>query len=73
MLNSLNCVAVARGWRKLFNQLVGSSSRPVHQYPDGRTPEHHAVSGVQRFDHVGITVTDLDAVTAFFVGFGFER
>jgi catechol 2,3-dioxygenase-like lactoylglutathione lyase family enzyme len=25
-----------------------------------------------RFDHVGITVADLDAVTAFFVGLGFE-
>lgn len=27
---------------------------------------------VQRFDHVGITVTDLDTVTAFFVGLGLE-
>lgn len=27
---------------------------------------------VRRFDHVGITVRDLDAVTAFFVGLGFE-
>jgi catechol 2,3-dioxygenase-like lactoylglutathione lyase family enzyme len=27
---------------------------------------------VQRFDHVGITVSDLDAVTAFFVGLGME-
>ncbi|HEY7937760.1 MAG TPA: VOC family protein [Candidatus Limnocylindrales bacterium] len=25
-----------------------------------------------RFDHVGVTVADLDAVTAFFVGLGFE-
>jgi catechol 2,3-dioxygenase-like lactoylglutathione lyase family enzyme len=25
-----------------------------------------------RFDHVGITVADLDAATAFFVGLGFE-
>ena len=25
---------------------------------------------IQRFDHVGITVGDLDAVTAFFVGLG---
>ncbi len=25
-----------------------------------------------RFDHVGITVADLDAVTAFFVGLGLE-
>ncbi|HEX7304111.1 VOC family protein [Lentzea sp.] len=27
---------------------------------------------VQRFDHIGITVADLDAVTAFFVGLGLE-
>ena len=27
---------------------------------------------IQRFDHVGITVSDLDTVTAFFVGLGLE-
>jgi len=27
---------------------------------------------IRRFDHVGITVSDLDAVTAFFVGLGLE-
>ena len=27
---------------------------------------------IQRFDHIGITVADLDAVTAFFVGLGLE-
>ncbi len=27
---------------------------------------------VQRFDHIGITVKDLDSVTAFFVGLGLE-
>jgi catechol 2,3-dioxygenase-like lactoylglutathione lyase family enzyme len=27
---------------------------------------------VQRFDHIGITVADLDLVTAFFVGLGLE-
>jgi catechol 2,3-dioxygenase-like lactoylglutathione lyase family enzyme len=32
--------------------------------PDGRT--------YARFDHVGVTVADLDAVTAFFVGLGLE-
>jgi catechol 2,3-dioxygenase-like lactoylglutathione lyase family enzyme len=31
------------------------------------------MSPVPRFDHVGITVRDLDAVTAFFVGLGFEQ
>jgi catechol 2,3-dioxygenase-like lactoylglutathione lyase family enzyme len=30
------------------------------------------VSPVRSFDHVGITVADLDAVTAFFVGLGLE-
>jgi hypothetical protein len=28
------------------------------------------MSHVRRFDHVGITVDDLDLVTAFFVGLG---
>jgi len=30
------------------------------------------VSRIRSFDHVGITVRDLDAVTAFFVGLGLE-
>jgi catechol 2,3-dioxygenase-like lactoylglutathione lyase family enzyme len=30
------------------------------------------MSQVRRFDHIGITVADLDAVTAFFVGLGLE-
>src|ERR1700716_4082661 len=30
------------------------------------------VSHIRRFDHVGITVADLDTVTAFFVGLGLE-
>jgi catechol 2,3-dioxygenase-like lactoylglutathione lyase family enzyme len=30
------------------------------------------MSHVRRFDHVGITVTDLDAVTTFFVALGLE-
>jgi catechol 2,3-dioxygenase-like lactoylglutathione lyase family enzyme len=31
-----------------------------------------AMSHIRRFDHVGITVDDLDTVTAFFVGLGLE-
>jgi catechol 2,3-dioxygenase-like lactoylglutathione lyase family enzyme len=27
---------------------------------------------IQRFDHIGITVADLDTATAFFVGLGLE-
>lgn len=30
------------------------------------------MSRIRRFDHVGITVADLDAVTTFFLGLGFE-
>ena len=30
------------------------------------------MSSIRRFDHVGITVGDLDAATAFFVGLGLE-
>jgi hypothetical protein len=30
------------------------------------------VSHVRRFDHVGLTVADLDVVTAFFVALGLE-
>jgi catechol 2,3-dioxygenase-like lactoylglutathione lyase family enzyme len=39
-------------------------------------PDEHRrmqpMSPIRRFDHVGITVKDLDTVTAFFVGLGFE-
>jgi catechol 2,3-dioxygenase-like lactoylglutathione lyase family enzyme len=30
------------------------------------------MSHVRRFDHVGITVADLDTVPAFFIGLGLE-
>jgi catechol 2,3-dioxygenase-like lactoylglutathione lyase family enzyme len=30
------------------------------------------MSRIRHFDHVGITVRDLDTVTAFFIGLGFE-
>ena len=30
------------------------------------------MSPIRRFDHVGITVADLDTVTAFFIGLGLE-
>jgi catechol 2,3-dioxygenase-like lactoylglutathione lyase family enzyme len=32
----------------------------------------YLVSHIRRFDHVGITVANLDTVTAFFVGLGLE-
>src|SRR5215468_1914830 len=31
-----------------------------------------AMSDIRSFDHIGITVADLDSVTAFFVGLGLE-
>jgi catechol 2,3-dioxygenase-like lactoylglutathione lyase family enzyme len=37
-----------------------------------RTQEDRPVARIRRFDHVGITVADLDTVMAFFVGLGFE-
>src|ERR1700722_8262708 len=42
---------------------------PGPQPGDRRT---YRMSHIRRFDHVGITVADLDAVTAFFVGLGLE-
>ena len=34
--------------------------------------EDAVVPGIQRFDHVGITVANIDTATAFFVGLGLE-
>src|SRR3954447_16471811 len=55
---------------------------PDLRYADERTDgnlrltdEHrrtYAMSPIRRFDHVGITVRDLDVVTDFFVGLGFR-
>src|SRR5213082_3310488 len=45
---------------------------------DRRGPRHRKIrrmylmSHIRRFDHVGITVADLDAATAFFVSLGLE-
>jgi catechol 2,3-dioxygenase-like lactoylglutathione lyase family enzyme len=39
---------------------------------DPRAREDRFVSHIQRLDHVGITVADLDSATAFFVGLGLE-
>src|SRR4051794_4869255 len=32
----------------------------------------HTMSQIRRFDHIGITVADLDTATAFFAGLGLE-
>jgi catechol 2,3-dioxygenase-like lactoylglutathione lyase family enzyme len=34
--------------------------------------EDESMSHIRRFDHIGITVADLDTVTGFFVGLGLE-
>ena len=34
--------------------------------------ENEPMAAIRRFDHIGITVADLDTVTAFFVGLGLE-
>lgn len=39
---------------------------------DTRVTDHGSVGHVRRLDHIGVTVADLDAVTAFFVGLGLE-
>ena len=36
------------------------------------TPIDNPMSPIRHFDHVGITVRDLDTVTAFFAGLGLE-
>src|SRR4051794_24587842 len=62
---------------------AGSRSLPCLRQTSGRcsglghtqaTPslEDAPMSHIRRFDHVGITVADLDTVTAFFVGLGLE-
>src|SRR5215471_13559645 len=43
-----------------------ADARPVRRREDG------AMAQVRRFDHVGVTVADLDGVTAFFVALGLE-
>src|SRR5215212_2383141 len=44
----------------------------ANRRPDRRTQEDQPMSRIRRFDHVGITVADLDTVAAFFVGLGLE-
>jgi catechol 2,3-dioxygenase-like lactoylglutathione lyase family enzyme len=59
----------------------GSGDQPVSRTRGRFRPrddlhdEHSRRTGlaaIQRFDHVGITVADLDSVADFFVGLGFE-
>jgi catechol 2,3-dioxygenase-like lactoylglutathione lyase family enzyme len=53
--------------------LAGCASKASNANLTGRTTQEDApMSSIRRFDHVGITVADLDTVMAFFVGLGFE-
>src|SRR6478672_12694090 len=45
---------------------AGAEARSIRRREDG------PVSHVRRFDHVGLTVADLDVVTGFFVALGLE-
>ena len=55
---------------------AGMSRMRRRLVPGSRQPDVHwrmaAMAHVRRFDDVGITVDDLDVVTAFFVGLGLE-
>ena len=55
----------------------GFNARPAYEDVDAGVANDenwrlHPMSHVRRFDHVGITVADLDRATAFFVGLGPE-
>ena len=45
---------------------------PARQLSARQLGRMDPMAHVQRFDHVGITVADLDSATAFFVGLGLE-
>src|SRR4029453_6366476 len=49
-----------------------ASTDPAHWRILGETQEDGPMTHIRRFDHVGITVADLDRATAFFVGLGLE-
>jgi catechol 2,3-dioxygenase-like lactoylglutathione lyase family enzyme len=56
-----------------LTDVKGSNSRASGAFPQFRSRFIGGpVSRVRRFDHVGITVADLDMVTAFFVELGLE-
>jgi uncharacterized protein YceH (UPF0502 family) len=62
-------------WTHLLGPVPEGGTSPAGGEHDSSTAEGaggHASSRVPRFDHVGITVADLGAVTEFFVGLGLE-
>src|SRR6266480_3980737 len=52
--------------REVLRTPVVADARSIRRREDG------PMSHVRRFDHVGLTVADLDVVTAFFVALGLE-
>ena len=59
-------VCVCGGRTRGTENAYPADARSIRRREDG------PVSHVRRFDHVGLTVADLDAVTAFFVALGLE-
>src|SRR5205085_11562105 len=56
---------------------LGRTGKALHSgagaaHDTRRSRRTYLMSHIRRFDHVGITVADLDTVTAFFVGLGLE-
>ena len=65
-------VYVGAGDNTKHNQVVLRITRSVADARPVRRREDGPMSHVRRFDHVGLTVADLDVVTAFFVALGLE-
>ena len=55
-----------------LDEVIRKRQDPVHGREFAPAWEVGAMPGIQRFDHVGVTVADLDAAIAFFVGLGLE-
>jgi len=70
-------IADIRSWPLIVRVCGGPATRSTENAYGGgckvdTTTRGQAMSHVRRFDHVGLTVADLDVVTAFFVALGLE-
>src|SRR5436305_6663251 len=61
-----------RAWRSSARLSPGRVARPRPAIRANRRNYSSRMPAVRAFDHVGITVSDLDAATAFFIGLGLE-
>lgn len=59
-------------WQDRIGRGISPSQRLDAVIGSYESPEVAQMSRIRPFDHVGITVTDLDRVSAFFVELGFE-